>query len=89
MTMTKISDALDRTKPNLEWARDEFLNLVADATRWEEEWDVDGAQVFAQFRHECLENLLEALGIPKCRDETCQDALNRAIEGSMAQSKTD
>ena len=71
-------------------AREAFYNLIADATRWEEEYDGDadgdGREVITVEYHITtgrtqLEELCDALGVPASKHmETLQGRIDRAID---------
>lgn len=70
-------------------AREAFLNLIADASEWEEDPDGDmndaGAMIdLTTYKLRTgrmqLEELAEALGIKRAYDESVKDAIDRAVQ---------
>jgi hypothetical protein len=60
-------------------AQEAFLNMIADAVKWEEEGDEDGIYYHLTTRHEQLEALMEALGLNLDHLETPGMALDRYL----------
>lgn len=66
-------------------ARECFLNLFAEAPRFDDDPDVDGMQYDLKVEEECLRDLIDAFGIDMRPDETAGDAIRRRLNEDKAE----
>jgi len=64
---------------DIEKAREAFLNMIADAVRWEEECDGEEMYYHLTTRYVQLEELLKALGIEQGYAVSAGDAIEQAL----------
>jgi hypothetical protein len=86
--LTTQASEIERLRGERDAAREAFLNMIADAKRWDEDVDGDtdgegGMVITCQYHlttaHGQLEELVDALGIKRAFDEGAGEAIDRAL----------